>query len=114
MKTALEQLALIEEYADAFVTHWMEDEGNDAEDKAACQKASDEITAAAEAIRAQLAAGVVLLAALQAAQNGILRRYHDVRRGPTSEDETDDMNADLRKIIAAVAAAEAAGVKAEG
>ena len=50
----LAKLTLLEEYADNFVTHWMEDDGNDAEDKAACRKASDDITTAASDIRAAL------------------------------------------------------------
>jgi len=50
----LDALALLEEYADNFVTHWMEDDGNDADDKAACAKASDDITNAATLIRVLL------------------------------------------------------------
>lgn len=50
----LADVALIEEYADSFVTHWMEDDGNDAEDDAKARRASDAITAAADRIRAAL------------------------------------------------------------
>lgn len=54
MEKLLEDLALIEEYADNFVTHWMEDDGNDAEDKARCERVDTDISDAAKRIRAAL------------------------------------------------------------
>ena len=50
----LDALALLEEYAGNFVTHWMEDDGNDAEDKAHCEKTADNITNAAQLLRVLL------------------------------------------------------------
>lgn len=46
-----EALSLLHEYATNFVTHWMEDDGNDDdEDKARCDKAAEDIDAAEDAL----------------------------------------------------------------
>ncbi len=52
------------EVAGNFVTHWMEDDGNDADDKARCAEASAQNDNAAEALGNALKAATMMLAAL--------------------------------------------------
>lgn len=61
----LTSLRTVEEYADAFVTHWMEDDGNDAEDKARCNQVEDEIAGAATTIKQAIEAARAMLATLK-------------------------------------------------
>jgi hypothetical protein len=103
MKTVLEQLALLEEHADTFVQHWMDDDGNDAQDKADAQKASAEITEAGKAVRAHLAAGTAMLAVLKPiVESGAL------------DDNLSDLKAQALALIAQATAAGITPAKTEG
>lgn len=64
MTDLADNLDFLERHADDFVQHWMEDDGNDADDKAAAQQTSDDITRAADNIRKALDAASAMLAAL--------------------------------------------------
>ena len=64
LSTHLDHLAL---YAGNFITHWMEDDGNDADDKARCTQAEEATDDAETKLRAALAASTAMLAALELA-----------------------------------------------
>ena len=105
----LEAVCLIEKYADNFVSHWMEDDGNDAEDKTRCEQVSDDIAEASAAIKAAFAAQRTMLAALLAVQDD----YRDLLRAGPTDDEANGINEMLETVDAAIAAARAAGIGEE-
>lgn len=94
----LDDLRLIEKYADNFVTHWMEDDGNDAEDKARCEETSENIAGAGTAIARALEASRVMLATLETLLVDLKWQKHDFPNAVA--------------LRAAIAAAKAAGIVA--
>lgn len=64
MTTLNDHLFHLTTFADNFITHWMEDDGNDAEDKACCARAHEANKAAEAALLASLDASRAMLAAL--------------------------------------------------
>lgn len=61
MSNLADKVTLLETNADNFVTHWMDDDGNDADDKALAKKTSDDITTAATEIRETFAAALAYI-----------------------------------------------------
>jgi len=64
MTTLNDHLSHLVTFAGNFITHWMEDDGNDAEDKACCTRAEEANADAETALGNAITAGRAMLAAL--------------------------------------------------